>query len=103
MKPIQLPPYYPDGPCAKCGAIDARTSYHQGGLDCLYSERKRDYPAEVGEHLHRRCQRCGYDWRDATVEALPTIEELAGSDPNFTGGGLSSEEYVRRMRGGGAP
>lgn len=28
---------------------------------------------------------------------LPTIEEIGGSDPDFTGG-LESSEYVRRMR-----
>ena len=31
---------------------------------------------------------------------LPTIDELTGSDPNFTGG-LSTELYLREMRGRG--
>lgn len=35
--------------------------------------------------------------REVEAKRLPTIEEIGGSDPDFTGG-LSSEEYVRRMR-----
>lgn len=34
----------------------------------------------------------------AEARPIPTIEEMAGSRPNMTGG-LSSEEYVRRLRG----
>lgn len=31
---------------------------------------------------------------------LPTIEEMTGSDPNFTGG-LDTDTYMREMRGRG--
>lgn len=36
----------------------------------------------------------------AREKKLPTLEELAGSDPDFTGG-LESVEYLRQLRGEG--
>ena len=41
------------------------------------------------------CDECGEVWTDAD---FPTVAELAGSDPDFTGG-LEASEYVRRLRG----
>lgn len=36
--------------------------------------------------------------RTAARKVLPTIDEMAGSDPDFTGG-LSTAEYIRELRG----
>ena len=56
-----MKPYDPDGKCLKCGWGEASTHYHPGGIwgatGC---------PRE--EHLHRYCQRCGYDWIEACLE-----------------------------------
>lgn len=36
--------------------------------------------------------------RERIQKLLPTVEQLAGSDPDFTGG-LTTEEYIAEIRG----
>jgi hypothetical protein len=48
------------------------------------------------------CERCRNEWLQRPGEAwkrLPTTEEIAGSDPDFTHG-LPLDQHMNRMRGG---
>ena len=47
--------------CPKCGQPDAMTGYCAGGLQ---AQAWRVCPSIEGEHLHRRCSRCGYAWKE---------------------------------------
>lgn len=81
-----LPPYDVNARCPKCRAVPGVT-YHAGlettipGTSdywpCFYSSR----PGPVGEHLCRRCSRCGYSWMEATADATgntPDLRSLPG-------------------------
>lgn len=59
-----MQPYVPDRPCPKCGGHDLGTSYHKSERDCrIYTDE-----AVHGEHIHRTCRTCGYNWPDAPLD-----------------------------------
>ena len=54
--------------CEKCGATDIHTTWHAGLYGdpvqsrCGYSD--QDAKGQKGEHLHRFCRGCSFQWRD---------------------------------------
>jgi hypothetical protein len=57
--------------CEKCGATDIGTQWHQDtfagrGRTCSWSEQHAT--GQHGEHLHRYCRTCSYQWRAALIE-----------------------------------
>lgn len=63
----------PDIPCPKCGSDNVRISYQAGGAfyETLHEMCKETIPRPqrldasygmFGEHFHRTCQRCHYQW-----------------------------------------
>jgi hypothetical protein len=65
--------FNPKAICPKCWSEDVsaryRRSYDQ--YVCRYvDEPKPEYGTWDGdEHLHRRCERCGFQWREEVVSA----------------------------------
>jgi hypothetical protein len=57
--------------CRKCGGEDIATAWHVNGWDCTFSQRQRYSGPDLGEHLHRSCRTCGFDWYDGTQDAKP--------------------------------
>ena len=54
--------YNPSAKCPKCGHEVVFTSYQkQRSYTCLSG-------CSDGEHLHRTCQRCQYQWPEAVLE-----------------------------------
>lgn len=53
------PPYEPKCRCPKCRAASPLIRFCQG-LTIVCNAK--------GEHLHRTCQTCGYDWKQAVAE-----------------------------------
>jgi hypothetical protein len=66
--------------CIKCGSVDLVTSWHRGlyesGLEPRCNRDEREATGKKGEHLHRLCRVCHYQWRDAlnppTTSGNPT-------------------------------
>lgn len=54
--------------CPKCGSRDVVVRYHRGGWLCNTWSRFTNSHAS-GEHLHRFCERCGYDWTTDVLNA----------------------------------
>lgn len=54
--------------CLKCGDTTNRhTSFHNGSSASGWRSRScayRDHNTASGEHLHRYCRTCGYDWTE---------------------------------------
>ena len=48
--------------CPKCGSISVKTEYH-GHV------RPSGCSFRLGEHLHRLCQGCHYDWLERPLDA----------------------------------
>lgn len=64
MSDEKLPPYTLEAACPKCGCDEVSTVYvRTPSYDCGY--RSAVPHRRVGEHLHRTCQRCRYDWPEA--------------------------------------
>lgn len=61
-----LPPFDPSARCPKCAGADVQVTFCMGGWDCTPSVRFRVKWGQ--EHLHRRCQRCSYDWPEAPID-----------------------------------
>ena len=59
--------------CRKCGSEDCLTEYHKSDMDraggnnysCRHDERNFK-----GEHLHRTCRNCQYEWSDMCLDAV---------------------------------
>lgn len=66
MVTTTLPAYRAEGPCAKCLHDDISTAYHVSGYFCAFDERHSIYD---GEHLHRHCRRCHYNWLESIADA----------------------------------
>jgi predicted nucleic-acid-binding Zn-ribbon protein len=62
---VTLPAYDPGARCPKCGNDGVSTTYKDGKLALPWVL----YMVELGEYIGRRCQRCGYTWEEATVDA----------------------------------
>jgi len=48
--------------CSKCGGEEILTFYCKGsrwGWECSFTK--------VSEHLHRKCERCKYEWAEKCV------------------------------------
>ena len=53
-----LATFDPWAKCPKCGHDDIAANYHdRWGVPCRID----------GEHIDRRCRRCGYGWAEAVV------------------------------------
>ena len=55
--------------CAKCGGGDILTRWHTGGR---YGVAGCGYGAKIvktGEHLHRTCRTCQYEWTEKCADA----------------------------------
>lgn len=62
------PPFSGDDvECVKCGNKGAATVYLEYGR-CSHGDEVA-IGWEKNERLHRRCERCGFQWDEATVEA----------------------------------
>ncbi|MEV3996656.1 hypothetical protein AB0K62_13400 [Streptomyces halstedii] len=62
------PPYTgPETRCTKCGHEGADTSYMAHGL-CVHGRISEVIGFDNNPRLHRECDRCGYQWDEATVE-----------------------------------
>lgn len=60
--------------CSKCGCPNASTKYCMGT-----GSSNRVTTCEIeGEHLHRVCAKCGYEWLENTLE--DTSDELREAD-----------------------
>lgn len=55
--------YKKDTQCVKCGEDDISTLYCPGWgkSDAKYG------CCDSGEHIHRRCKNCGYEWNDEVL------------------------------------
>ncbi len=63
-----MKPFDATAKCPKCGSDNIHTSSCPGGQERLYGKLcDSDTPAYKFEHLHRRCERCGYEWLEATI------------------------------------
>jgi hypothetical protein len=73
--------------CAKCGSADLHRLYYAGG----WHERLDVNPAcgtsddaHTGEHFHRRCQCCSYQWTEPLARRAP--ERPSGDDDDDANG-----------------
>jgi hypothetical protein len=68
---VTLPPFAPDEKCPKCLHDLVRTAYCGGAYSgARYGYLCRTFGSEVpGEHLHRTCQRCHFEWLERCVGA----------------------------------
>lgn len=62
-------PYNPQAPCPKCGYPAVSTRYH--AKPELLQICKKSGGVE-SEHLHRTCERCGYEWLEACLPPTTT-------------------------------
>jgi hypothetical protein len=71
-----LPPYAED---AECLGKDVSLTYHRrDGYDRQPCKYKRD---DLGGHLCRTCERCGYGWSEAPAYTNPATRPPAGITP----------------------
>lgn len=78
-----LPPLNVDAVCPKCG-FDDIAMHHRNGDECNHGA--CDWHEQ--EHILRVCQRCRYDWPEATIleEAIPKHELiLLPTNPETSG------------------
>ena len=55
--------------CVKCGGHEIGTRWHQGGYGSPHHMRCSSTEQNAsGEHLHRTCQTCGYNWADEVAK-----------------------------------
>jgi hypothetical protein len=55
--PELIRPFRARGPCTKCGATKATTTYH------------------APDRLRRTCRTCGYSWMEFTRDTAPDLED----------------------------
>lgn len=51
--------------CIKCGSSDIYTVWHA----CEYSCSPSSHSVFAGEHLHRFCRGCHFEWRAQTLDS----------------------------------
>jgi len=56
--------------CVKCGSADIHTAWHKWEWDCSYDFQQR-YELVKGEHLHRHCRGCGFEWTNEPLDKIP--------------------------------
>ena len=60
--------YNPKGVCIKCGGTDISSVYHEDFTKCGWSNHFE------GEHIHRHCRNCGYEWPEKPSDAKEAIK-----------------------------
>lgn len=66
-------PYLTGRECPKCSDGDAMVEYVRlAGSEC--ATRQIGCPTDVGEHMHRRCRECGFEWPEACDDTPPLTE-----------------------------
>jgi len=55
--------------CVKCHSTDIHTAWHEDRYACPYPFRSRTLLNDPGEHLHKHCRGCGYEWTVKTEDA----------------------------------
>ncbi len=63
--------------CEKCGGREIRTAWHNKGSGG-WRDRAcgwHDTATAYGEHLHRYCQSCQFDWTEKVAALSPATEE----------------------------
>lgn len=62
----EYPSYRKEHKCKKCGSGDINDDYHKalGFKPCGYWHPGQQFP---GEHIHRTCKNCGYEWAEAPL------------------------------------
>lgn len=55
--------------CAKCGGSDLWVSYHTSRWASMHGCSYGSFNKADGEHLHRGCRTCGYDWTGPVIRA----------------------------------
>jgi hypothetical protein len=84
---------------------DARGGYNMGLVSVMAWRMDLEPDRQLLTHAartsgHRGCAVIFEAWRKSlTCKELPTVAELTGGDPDFTGE-LSTEEYIRSIRRG---
>lgn len=61
--------------CVKCGSTDIHTRWEPSILSCGWdlADMRRGREAEFsGEHMHRHCRVCSYEWGDKPLESKET-------------------------------
>lgn len=55
------------GKCLKCGHHLIHAAFHAGHAACCTSCHRYGCDGPAKEHLRRRCERCGFEWNEATL------------------------------------
>jgi predicted nucleic-acid-binding Zn-ribbon protein len=79
-------PYDPDATCPKCGCQQVNT-YYCTDYTPWYRERRNRCPG--GEHLHRACSRCRYEWFEAPLDQA--ADNPSSSNPSLEARSTGSE------------
>jgi len=74
--------------CAKCGSTDIMTKFHNSRYACDRSTGTWSAVAYTfeGEHLHKTCRDCGYQWPDTPldVKTPPAVAKPEFLEPDIT-------------------
>lgn len=65
-----MKPYDPKGCCPACGLRPSFIGYHK--IETFFCMCPHEGSSEP--HLHRKCERCGCQWPEATVSTVPGME-----------------------------
>jgi predicted RNA-binding Zn-ribbon protein involved in translation (DUF1610 family) len=53
--------FFAESPCPDCGSLGASFKFHGDGCELFSAE---------GEHMHRQCPACGYEWPERARQTL---------------------------------
>ena len=70
--------FYAENPCPDCGSLGASFKFH-GECELFGAE---------GEHMHRQCPACGYEWPERARQNLTAA--IQPVDPQAQPGGRES-------------
>jgi hypothetical protein len=75
--PTKLKPYSELSTCPKCQSWMGRVEVkYCNSIMCQFTE-------VYGEHMHRKCERCGYSWLEGCVEAQAEKTEPSTETPTL--------------------
>ena len=57
-----------DSKCAKCGMYSASHIWHESDYHCRGDEIQPMTKRFRGEHIHRKCNQCGYEWPELPLD-----------------------------------
>lgn len=66
--------YRSSNKCPKCGGVEISERHHEGIDKCTWGQSHF-----VGEHIHRTCKRCGYQWPETPLDIK--VEDPESSNP----------------------